>query len=371
MVEFGGTRSRRMVARSVRVPVQKTNVLQLKCASGEVLNFRLARANYNWYRRRHLRSFSRNFLLGPPVRHPTTIRRHLASFPETFLAWVSGETTRDRYRVSLNSLVAHLVNPQLGSITTAQLYSYQTERLKAGTSPASINRDIAALSRLFSLGRKRGLLNVQNPCADVERLNETETRVSGRPFTRQEEARITAAASGWFQVLFILLIETGLRVKKEALPLKWSDVDLDSDPGRLFVRRSKTAAGVRTAFLTNYCKDAMLKWRAFAGPEFSPFVFANPNNPSKHIADYKQQWKGIAKKAAIVEHRFYDTRSTFASRVNSCAQSMLTVAQLLGHKGTSVSVLPAYVRPLDENTRSIMNSLDAARAVATKTPRLQ
>jgi integrase len=263
------------------------------------------------------------------------------------------------------------VNPQVGDIATAQLYRYQAERLKANASPASINRDIAALSRLFTLGRKRGLLKVQNPCADVERLNETETRRSGHPFTRLEEARITSASSGWFRVLFILLIETGLRVKKEALPLKWSDVDLDSDPGRLIIRRSKTAAGVRTAFLTNYCKDALLKWRAHAGPDFSQFVFPNPNNPSKHIADYKRQWNGVARKAAIVEHRFYDTRSTFASRVYSCAQSILTVAQLLGHKGTSVSVLPAYVRPLDENTRSIMNSLDAARMAAIKTPRLQ
>jgi len=64
----------------------------------------------------------------------------------------------------------------------------------------------------------------------------------------------------------------------------------------------------------------------------------------------------------------FDTRSTFATRVNACAQSILTVAQLLGHKGTSVSVLPAYVRPLDENTRSMLNSLDVARAASTESP---
>jgi integrase len=124
-------------------------------------------------------------------------------------------------------------------------------------------------------------------------------------------------------------------------------------------------------FLTNYCRNALLKWKALTGPDFSEFVFANPRSPSEHIADYRQQWKAIANTAVIVGHRFYDTRSTFASRVNACAQSILTVAQLLGHKSTSVAVLPAYVRPLDENTRSILNSLDAYRAAATKRHVLQ
>lgn len=210
-----------------------------------------------------------------------------------------------------------------------------------------------------------------NPCRDVEKLNETETRRPGQPFTREEEARITTAASGWFRTLFIVLVETGLRVKKEALPLKWADVDLDSEPGRLIVRQSKTVAGIRTMFLTSYCRNTLRQWKDVAGPEFSEFVFANPRDPSKHIADYKQQWRTTTKKAAVVGHRCYDTRSTFASRVNACGQSILTIAQLMGHKATSASVLPAYVRPLDENTRSILNALDAARSAALKVPLLQ
>ncbi len=295
----------------------------------------------------------------------------LSKFMEIFLSWILNPITRDRYRASLNNLKAYLRDPKLSDVTTAQLYQYQVDGLKAGKSPATQNRDVAALRRLYSLGKKRGLLNVKNPCSDVEPLKETSTRRSGQPFTREEEARITNLASGWFRVLFIMLIETGLRVKKEALPLRWSDVDIDSEPGRLIIRASKTPAGIRTVFLTTYCRNVLYQWKTLAGPGFSDFVFASPINSSTHIKDYKQQWRAIAKRAGVVGHRFYDTRSTFATRVNACAQTILTVAQLLGHKGTSVSVLPAYVRPLDENTRSILNALDAARAASTKTPMLQ
>jgi len=38
----------------------------------------------------------------------------------------------------------------------------------------------------------------------------------------------------------------------------------------------------------------------------------------------------------------------------------LRIAQLLGH-ANSTQILPTYVKPLDENTRAVINELDAAR----------
>lgn len=166
----------------------------------------------------------------------------MSEFAETFLSWIPNPTTHDRYHASLKNLSAYLNDPKLSDVTTAQLYQYQVDGLKKGKSPATRNRDIAALRRLYSLGKKRGLINVKNPCSDVEPLNETTTRRSGHPFTRDEEARITAAASGWFQVLFKVLIETGLRVKKEALPLRWSDVDLPARTAELNPASSAVSA---------------------------------------------------------------------------------------------------------------------------------
>jgi integrase len=55
----------------------------------------------------------------------------------------------------------------------------------------------------------------------------------------------------------------------------------------------------------------------------------------------------------------YDLRSTFASRANSRKASRLTVAHLLGHASTQI--LPTYVKPLDENTRVLIEALDSAR----------
>jgi integrase len=160
--------------------------------------------------------------------------------------------------------------------------------------------------------------------------------------------------------LITVLAETGLRVKKEALPLRWSDVDLESEPGCIRVRDSKTAAGIRAVYLTKYCRNTLIQWRQFLGPGFSPYVFPGPRIPGRSLFDYKQAWKKAARAAGVPDRRIYDLRSTFASRANACRASGLTIAQLLGH-ATSTQILPTYVKPLDENTKAVIEALDLAR----------
>jgi hypothetical protein len=71
-------------------------------------------------------------------------------------------------------------------------------------------------------------LITHNPCIDVGKLNERWERRQAKPLTYEEEARVKQASPPWLSTL-ITVAETGLRVRKEALPLKWEDVDLDSE----------------------------------------------------------------------------------------------------------------------------------------------
>jgi site-specific recombinase XerD len=132
-----------------------------------------------------------------------------------------------------------------------------------------------------------------------------------------------------------------------------------SDVGKLNERRDRRQARPRAVWLTSHCRDALLRWRDLFGPEFSPFVFPSPRNPQVHFVDYKTAWRTAAKKAGLADRRIYDLRSTFASRANMCHATGLTVAHLLGHDSTQI--LPTYVRPLDENTRALIQALNALR----------
>lgn len=107
--------------------------------------------------------------------------------------------------------------------------------------------------------------------------------------------------------------------------------------------------------------NTLLQWREFLGSGFSPYVFPSPRIPGRSLFDNKKAWQKAAREAGLPDRRIYDLRSTFASRANACRASGLTIAQLLGH-ATSTQILPTYVKPLDENTKAVIDALDAARS---------
>jgi len=175
-----------------------------------------------------------------------------------------------------------------------------------------------------------------NPCTDIGRLNERRDRRQARPLTYEEEERIKQFSPPLLRMLITLLADTGLRVKKEALPLRWSDVSLDSEHPYIRIVSSKSQSGVRSVWPTEHCRDALLRWREFLGSESSTYIFPSPRDSSFHFQDYKTAWRTAAKKAGLADRRVYDLRSTFASRANVCHATGMTVAHLLGHASTQI-----------------------------------
>ncbi len=292
-------------------------------------------------------------------RLPRSKSPQLGTWLHQFLKSISHDNTRSRYTSSTNNLLAYFGKEiRMADITPEAVFRFQQKRLEDGTGKATVNRDVAMLSSSFTRARKMRLVS-HNPCTDVGKLNERRDRRQARPLSYDEEERVKQFAPPLLHMLITLLAETGMRVQKEALPLRRSDVSLNSDPAWIRIVDSKTAAGIRTVWLTEYCRRALKMWFEFLGATSSPFVFPSPRNPSAHFRDYKTAWRTALRNAGLSDRRIYDLRSTFASRANQCRATGLTVAHLLGHANTNV--LPAYVRPLDENTRAVITALDAAR----------
>ena len=99
------------------------------------------------------------------------------------------------------------------------------------------------------------------------------------------------------------------------------------------------------------------------------YVFPSPWRSGDHIRDYQDAWESVAEAAKIEGHIFYDTRATFASRVNACGQTEITIARMLGHESTKL--IPVYAKPIDENTRAVIKSLNVQRIDSLKPRRTQ
>jgi integrase len=283
----------------------------------------------------------------------------LRKWADEILSKLGGSNTRNRYSASATNLVNFFGDVKLTAITADGVTEFQQARLDAGRHPATVNRDTALLYRLLKLACKRRYLT-HNVCEQAERLNERRTRRQAKPFSYDEEKQLAAASDPLLRQFVILLIETGLRPRKEALPLKWDDVDLESDPASICVRDSKSPAGVRRVCMTEYCRDNLRKWRDFLGRNYSAYVFPSPRTPRSHWTCYQDAWERAAAKAGLQGHCVYDCRATFASRANAALATALTLAQLLGHSSTAI--LPTYAKQLDENTRAVISRMNAQRS---------
>ncbi len=278
-------------------------------------------------------------------------------YTRSFLLTVQHPNTQKRYRSSVRNLVACFGNVKLSDIAGDLIEGFKEKRLSAGVRTATINRDLAVLHRMMKLAERKMLIN-ESPFRDVDFLEERKQRRRPHILTFDEEDRVLAAAPPHIRALAVLILETGMRSRREALSLLWSDVDFVNDLIR--VRESKTRAGERTIPISDRCKTELLRWRRLLGPaEFSSYVFPNTRNPSKPQKDLRRSWAKALKDAGLQYFWLYDLRHTLASRLTQAGVSPVFVAQIIGHSSTSI--LSTYARAIDEYRRDAIHKLENLR----------
>jgi integrase len=265
------------------------------------------------------------------------------------------ENTRDRYAHSKRNLTNFFGTASISSITEARIEAYKQAQLQLKLRAAGINRNLSFL-RLVLKKAKRERFIAQNPLEGADLfMNERQERLQAKPFTLEEEQKLLAVAKGYLRPLIMLLVDTGLRVGKEALPLRWDAVELECEDAVVRVHSSKTSAGIRVIPLTGRLKTELLRWKRLT-ESFSQFVFFYPRNPSKHLLQVPKTWRRALKEAGVERRRIYDLRSTFATRLNAAGVPQVFIDQLMGHAG---GLAQTYAKASDEYRRAAIDKLEA------------
>jgi integrase len=289
-------------------------------------------------------------------RLPKTNPPELEQFSEEFLDSIRHQNTRKRYASSVSNLQAHFGDAKLTEISAERIDEFKDSRLTSKVRAATVNRDLAVLRRMLRIAERRRLITA-TPFRDVEMLEERKERRSPHILTYAEEEEFLAVAPDFICVLAILILDTGLRSGREALALKWEDVDFANKSIR--IKKSKTFAGIRTVPMSSRCKEELMRWRELRGPEFSKYVFANPQCPQTHLKDVRRAWPKALKAAGLEFFWLYDLRHTFASRLTEAGVSPIFVAQIMGH--ANPNILSTYAKANDEFRRAAISSLEAHR----------
>jgi integrase len=289
-----------------------------------------------------------------PTLHDYALRwvaRHAGSGHDTVR-----EQTREEYRRLLATFALSYfpVDVRLADLDRRALQGFigwLTDRpgRRGRLSDRSIRNAMTPLRRCLDVAAGEGLID-----SDLMRSLVLPARRGGRRWAVSERRFLTRVQLGQllteippaYQPLYVLLASTGLRIS-EAIALRWCDLDLDSSPPRLQVRRA-IVRGVTGAPKSYYGARAIPLAEELAGrlhalrppdAEDEALVFPNrrgrplnPNNLRNRVL------KPAAKRADVPGVGLHALRHTCASLLIEERTSSLRLQRWMGHHAAAYTL---------------------------------
>jgi integrase len=281
----------------------------------------------------------------------------LSDLIEAYIGQIENPNTQKRYRCSQKVVIEHFGNFCIADLNAFAIDGFKAARRSSGVTSAGVNRDLALLRSSLNFAVKRRLI-AYSPFGGVTLFNEAKYRKPPRILSFSDEGRVLACCDSRLKTMVLTLLETGMRIGIEALPLKWADVDfLEST---ITVVHSKTASGRRVIPMTAACKTELLRWSAET-TGISEYVFFNPQRPATHIRSLKTAWHNALRTAGLVPLPLYNCRHAYATRLAAAGVSDTIIDQLLGHSRRDI--LRFYTGRVSEYLRDAINRLEQFRAI--------
>lgn len=262
-----------------------------------------------------------------------------------------------------------LLDKPLSEISGEIIEKWRAQRIKAGISPSTTNRNITALRGLFSRAVDWNVIP-KHPLSKVKILKEPSGKV--RWLSVEEEKNLRSAldrredlerqgrenANNWrsergyellpdlrkvpfvdhLKPMVIISINTGVR-RGELLKLRWEHVDLANAILTLYGENTKTSE-TRHIPLNSEALTTLMEWKQQANHEL---VFPGPTGGA--MTTLKTSWGSLLLSAQIENFRWHDMRHHFASRLVMAGVDLNTVRELLGHSDIKMTLRYAHLAP--------------------------
>jgi integrase len=237
-------------------------------------------------------------------------------------------------------------------ITTDMAQKYIEKRQKEGMSNASINRELAALKRMFRLATQCTPPKV-SAIPYVPSLKENNIR---KGFYEGEDfRRLLAVLPEYLRPVALFGYETGWR-KEEILKLKWDRIDLVLGCVRLEPGESKGGEG-RTVYLSDELKNELIKLWVSHQPEY---VFHHNGKP---IRNFRKSWKKATDKAGLKGKLFHDFRRTATRNMVRQGTPERVIMEIAGWK--TRSVFDRYNIVSEKDLKDAANRINNSKTIAT------
>lgn len=309
-------------------------------------------------------------------------------FLETHYApWVKAERKAGKATVgNLRAQFSAFANKSLEEITALRVEQFKADRLNAGISPVTVNRDLDRLRAALNKAVEWGFLKA-NPIASVKRskvvheprirfLDRDEQRrlleaLAARETRRRAErqrgnahalARRRQGRPMWAKDQFtdhltplvLLAMNTGLR-RGELLQLTWEAVDLKAKRLRVAATTAKNAT-VRFVPLNSEAHSVLVSLRKYATAKTGLLFSGSEGEAMTH---FNRSWNRITAEANLDDFHFHDLRHHFASHLVMAGVDLYAVKQLLGH--SSLDMTQRYAHLSHEHQAAAVQKLVGSR----------
>jgi integrase len=321
--------------------------------------------------KRILREKEGDIAAGRPV-VPHADRVRFEELAEDFLNdyRVNRKRSLDRAERSVKHLTRYFAGWKAINISTPAVRAYIAKRQEEEAENGTINRDLAALKRMFSLALQAEKL-LRRPY--IPKLDEDNVRTGF--FGEVEFLALQDALRPYLRPVAAFAYTYGWR-RSEILDLTWDRVDLAAGTVRLDPGTTKNREG-RTVVLTANLRAILLdQWKQAClivkkrSPEATareiaeavPWVF---HRDGKQIRDFRAAWVTACEKAGLVGRIPHDFRRTAVRNMVRAGIPERVAMMISGHK--TRSVFDRYDIVSEADLRAAAERLDLGAGTVTGT----
>lgn len=235
---------------------------------------------------------------------------------------LQGYRTIDSARGRVGNLRTMFGGQPASAITAAAIRQYQILRRQKGAEAATVNRDTAALSRMFHLAIR--LERIGTMPHFPERLEENPPRQGF--FEHGEYLKVRRHLPASYRDVLDFAYYSGWR-RREITELTWAEVDLPGGVIRLAPSRSKTKVSRVLPISTPLRK--VLQRREKKRTTGDHLVF---KHDGVTVRQWRAAWPNACRKAGVPGRLFHDCRRTAARNLIRAGVPERVAMLLTGHK---------------------------------------
>jgi integrase len=234
-----------------------------------------------------------------------------------------------------SELMAFFGDCKAHSVGTDRVKAYVAQRLEQGVANATVNRELAALKRMYNLGLQSETIH-RKPY--IPMLKENNARKGF--FEHGEFIAFRNALPEYLKPVVTFAYYTGWR-KQEILSLKWSQVDLNGRTVRLEVGTTKNDKGRLIVLDGELLETMQRQWERRKVAEIPghsptllcPYVFHHDGQP---VRDFRKAWYKARKETGLTTKILHDFRRTAVRDAVRAGVPERVAMMESGHKTRSV-----------------------------------